>query len=150
MIDIFDRNGRMRQGTFNLYLWHKTKLDMSLECKTPGLFYDKPENQNFVENDQNPIPDDSDDKERSERSAKNFVEINKMLQKLHFYQKKEAPQDWKEWIDKTGSEEIFQKLLDLYTGCDYAFIEITLQSWPFTVLYQDQMYNDIKGDYIYP
>jgi hypothetical protein len=58
---------------------------MSLECKTPGLFYDKPENQNFVENDQNPIPDDSDDKERSERSAKNFVEINKMLQKLHFY-----------------------------------------------------------------
>jgi hypothetical protein len=72
------------------------------------------------------------------------------LQKIHYYQKKEKCEDWKEWIDKASNESIFQKLLDLYIGCDYAFIEITLQSWPFTVLYMDQTYDEIKGDYIFP
>jgi hypothetical protein len=80
---------------------------MSLECQTPGLFYDKPENQNFVQNEVNPVPADPEDQERAERSAKNFVEINNLLQKLHFYKKKDQPQDWKEWIDKTVNEEIF-------------------------------------------
>jgi hypothetical protein len=44
MIDIFDSKTRMRQGTFNLYLWQNKELDMSLDCQTPGLFYNKPEN----------------------------------------------------------------------------------------------------------
>ena len=52
---------------------------MSLECRTPGLFYDKPENQSFIENDQNSIPAEPEDPERAERSARNFVEINKLL-----------------------------------------------------------------------
>jgi len=38
VIDVFDSKQRMRQGTFNLFLWPDRKLDMSLECTTPGLF----------------------------------------------------------------------------------------------------------------
>ena len=41
-------------------------------------------------------------------------------------------------------------MLDLYTGCDYSLIEVSLQTWPFTVLYMDQIYDDIKGNYIFP
>jgi hypothetical protein len=37
MIDVFDTKTRMRQGTFNLFLWKNQQLDMSIECTTPGL-----------------------------------------------------------------------------------------------------------------
>lgn len=30
MIDIFDSKSRMRQGTFNLFLWQQKQLDMSI------------------------------------------------------------------------------------------------------------------------
>lgn len=56
MIDVFDSKTRMRQGTFNLFLWQKKELDMSLECSTPGLFYDKPQNLNDFE-DESGAPD---------------------------------------------------------------------------------------------
>jgi len=45
MIDVFDSKQRMRQGTFNLYLWQNRELDMSLECTTPGLFKVWPKSQ---------------------------------------------------------------------------------------------------------
>lgn len=81
---------------------------MSPECTTPGLFYDKPESQNFGEEEEN-IPDTGNSKSQS-----NFIEINKILQKIHYYQKKEKSDDWKEWLDKRSNEELFLKLLDLY------------------------------------
>jgi hypothetical protein len=37
-IDLFDEKFRLRQGTFNLYLWPKEKADISLKSKTPALF----------------------------------------------------------------------------------------------------------------
>lgn len=37
-IDIFDEKFRLRQGTFNLYLWPKKKADISLNTLTPALF----------------------------------------------------------------------------------------------------------------
>ena len=42
MIDIFDSLGRMRQGTFNLFLWKDKPLDISIGSKTPGLFEENP------------------------------------------------------------------------------------------------------------
>ena len=43
MIDVFDFKTRMRQGTYNLYLWNNQQLDMSVQCSTPGLLEDLPE-----------------------------------------------------------------------------------------------------------
>lgn len=43
MIDVFDEKQRMRQGTYNLYLWKNKELDMSLDSKTPGLFEENPD-----------------------------------------------------------------------------------------------------------
>jgi len=37
----------------------------------------------------------------------NFILINKMLQKVNYYHKKEKPEDFKEWIDKHSNESIF-------------------------------------------
>ena len=65
MIDIFDSKQRLRQGTFNLYLWMKKELDMSIDCTTPGLFYDKPESLNFGEDEPDAIP--ADDLETEEQ-----------------------------------------------------------------------------------
>ena len=36
-IDLFDEKLRLRQGTFNIYLWGKKKADISLQSETPGL-----------------------------------------------------------------------------------------------------------------
>ena len=33
----------MRQGTFDLYLWTDTPLDISIDSRTPGLFESNPE-----------------------------------------------------------------------------------------------------------
>jgi len=33
----------MRQGKYNLYLWQGKNLDMSIDCTTPGLFYEQPD-----------------------------------------------------------------------------------------------------------
>ena len=100
MIDVFDSKSRMRQGTFNLYLWKGKELDMSTDCTTPGLFYDKPENLNFYANEAPQPNGESKDQD-------NFIEINQLLQKIHYYHKKEKCEDFKEWIDKTSHETIF-------------------------------------------
>ena len=77
MIDIFDSKSRMRQGTYNLYLWQNRELDMSIDCTTPGLFYDKPEDiYSFGDDESAPIPGDPD---KAEKSAENFVKINQLL-----------------------------------------------------------------------
>ena len=73
-----------------------------------------------------------------------------MLQRVNFYQKRDKPQDHKEWIDRHSHETIFQQLLDLYQNCEYSFLEISLPIWPYAVLYMDRLYDDIKGDYIFP
>ena len=113
---------------------------MSVECTTPGLFS---ENPSQIDN-KIAVPAEGD------KSQDNFIEINKLLQRINYYQKKETAYDNKEWIDKTSSEAIFQKLFNLYLECQYSMIEITLPSWPYTVLYQDLLYEDIQMDYIFP
>jgi len=42
------------------------------------------------------------------------------------------------------------KYLELYYGCKYSFLEITFPCWPYTVLYKDQLYDEIRADYIIP
>ena len=37
-IDLFDEALRLRQGTFNLYLWPGRQADINHPSKTPGLF----------------------------------------------------------------------------------------------------------------
>ena len=56
VIDIFDQKQRMRQGTFNLYLWQNKALDMSVECSTPGLFKETP---SMIDNNQ-AVPSEAD------------------------------------------------------------------------------------------
>ena len=97
---------------------------MSIDCTTPGLFYDKPEDiYSFGDDESAPIPGDPD---KAEKSAENFVKINQLLQKIHYYHKNPKCDDWKDWIDRTSNETIYQDMLELYLGCDYAFIEISL------------------------
>ena len=138
VLDIFDMKQRMRQGTFNLFLWKNKPLDMSMACTTPGLFEEQPSQI------------DSTHEEASETSQKNFMEINKLIQRINYYKKKEGEEDNKEWIDKHCNEAIFQQLLQLYLNCEYAMLEVTLPSWPYTVLYMDLLYDDIKDEYIFP
>ena len=107
VIDIFDKKQRMRQGTFNLYLWQNKALDMSVECSTPGLFKETP---SMIDNNL-AVPSETD------KSQENFIEINKLIQKINYYKKKENTDDQKDWIDKTSNEAIFQKLFDLYLNC---------------------------------
>ena len=128
MIDVFDTKTRMRHGTFNLFLWKNQQLDMSIECTTPGLL----------------------DSNEDEESYSKFVKINQLLQKIHYYHKKEKQDDLKEWIDRTSSEEIYQQLLKLYLECNFSMIEVSFPGWPYPVLYQDQMYDEIKEDYCFP
>ena len=75
---------------------------MSPECTTPGLFYERPESQSFDEQQEivpGGVAGSADD-----TSQQNFIEINKLLQKIHYYQKKEKTDDWKEWLDKRSNE----------------------------------------------
>ena len=95
VLDIFDMKQRMRQGTFNLFLWKNKPLDMSMACTTPGLFEEQPSQI------------DSTHEEASETSQKNFMEINKLIQRINYYKKKEGEEDNKEWIDKHCNEAIF-------------------------------------------
>lgn len=44
IIDIFDEKTRMRQGSYSLFIWKGKQADLSVECKTPGLFVELPEN----------------------------------------------------------------------------------------------------------
>lgn len=113
---------------------------MSVECSTPGLFKEAP---SVIDNNL-AVPSESD------KSQENFIEINRLIQKINYYQKKENIDDQKDWIDKTSNEAIFQKLFDLYLNCQYSMIEISLPSWPFKVLYQDLLYEDVQMDYIFP
>lgn len=41
----------------------------------------------------------------------------------------------KEWIDRTSSEAIYEQLLNLYLGCEFAMIEVSFPAWPYAVLY---------------
>ena len=43
IIDIFDEQTRMRQGSYSLFIWKGKQADLSVECKTPGLFLEQPE-----------------------------------------------------------------------------------------------------------
>ena len=107
MLDIFDCKQRMRQGTFNLFLWQNKKLDMSIDCTTPGLFYDKPENLGFGGEEQAIPAGDGEDEEAQKKSMDNFKEINQLLQRINFYHKRPKQDDWKEWIDRHSHEAIF-------------------------------------------
>jgi hypothetical protein len=73
-------------------------------------------------------------------------EINEILQRIHFYDKTEK----KSVVDLHSNEALFSKLLTLYRSGDCAYLEVTLPSWSHTVLYMDELYNDIGTDYIYP
>ena len=53
------------------------------------------------------------------------MEINQLLQKIHYYSKREKCDDTKEWIDRMTNEGIYQKFLTLYTDCEYSFIEVS-------------------------
>ena len=110
---------------------------MSLECSTPGLFEELPSQIH-------------PDQKSSDVSQKNFIEINKLIQRIHYYKKKDGIEDNKEWIDKHCNEAIYQQLLHMYLNCEYSMIEVSLPSWPHTVLYQDLLYDDIKDEYIFP
>jgi hypothetical protein len=37
-IDLFDEKLRLRQGTFNLFLWPASEADINIPSKTPGLY----------------------------------------------------------------------------------------------------------------
>jgi hypothetical protein len=52
-----------------------------------------------VELEHNPVKD--------EFSMEKFIEINQLLQKINFYQKKDNTDDFKTWIDRHNSETIF-------------------------------------------
>lgn len=110
MVDIFDRKSRMRQGTYNLFLWKNKELDMSLDYTTPGLFYDLPENLCDFGDQENGGVDELKKSVNFEKSRDKFIEINRLLQKIHFYEKKEKCDDWKEWIDSASNAQIYQKL----------------------------------------
>ena len=49
IIDVFDEKTRMRQGSYSLFVWKGKQADLSVECKTPGLFMDHPEKMDDIE-----------------------------------------------------------------------------------------------------
>lgn len=79
VIDVFDRMTRMRQGTFDLFLWPGLKPDMSVDTMTPGLF-----DEEFLE-----MANQSSEKKISDETFGCMKEINQLLQRIHFYEKKE-------------------------------------------------------------
>ena len=70
MIDVFDNKERMRQGTFNLFLWKDKTLDISINSQTPGLFESNPEDT---------LVDQVTSEGDLTISQKNFVEINRLI-----------------------------------------------------------------------
>ncbi len=76
MIDVFDSKGRMRQGTFNLFLWKNKKLDMSLDCTTPGLFYDLPESLCGFGLSENEGVEELSEENGFKKNRENFKKIN--------------------------------------------------------------------------
>jgi hypothetical protein len=76
-VDIFDDKLRLRQGTFNLYLWPLTKADLGLNTETPGLF-----------------------------DSEALKEINTLLSKIDLYQKNPTIKDNKDWIDQKSKDAI--------------------------------------------
>jgi len=79
-----------------------------------------------------------------------LIEINRLLQQIHYYTKVDNPDDCKQWVDRYSSESIFETLFKLYVECDASFIEVQLPSFPHTVMYMDKVYNEINEDYVFP
>lgn len=55
------------------------------------------------------------------------------------------------WLDKASRDAIQQKLFELYlenTGS--AFLEVSFPEFGHTVIYSDNMYDQIKSQYIFP
>ena len=73
---------------------------MSFDCKTPALIEDMTD-QEFEELTGKKA-------EFKKHSVKNFKAINELLQRVNFYEKKERPDDNKQWIDKYSWEAIYK------------------------------------------
>mmetsp|Transcript_457 Transcript_457/g.445 ORF Transcript_457/g.445 Transcript_457/m.445 type:complete len:115 (+) Transcript_457:97-441(+) len=111
---------------------------MSFSFKTPGLFLDEQ-----VMDQVQPFPD-------GERIRQSLIDINRLLQKISFYQKQDKVNDFKAWIDQHCKEAVFETLFKFYTQCDFPLIEVTLPCFSAPVLYMDVMYEEPSLDYVYP
>ena len=85
-----------------------------------------------------------------EKSIENLVNINSLLQQIHYYEKKREIESSKEWIDRHSKEEVYLKFLNMYTECQFSFIEVSFNSFPYTVLYQDVIDEDIYAQLVQP
>lgn len=55
------------------------------------------------------------------------------------------------WLDKMSREAIQQRLFELYieeTGV--AFLEVKFPEFGYPVIYSDNMYEGVKGQYVFP
>ena len=75
-INLFDSKKRLRQGTFDLYLWNNSKVDLSFRRRTPGL----PPNNEFSEKI-NSLLGKIDD--RSEYDQMTHTAINRHIQQYY-------------------------------------------------------------------
>ena len=115
---------------------------MSFDCKTPALI------ENMTDQEFEELTGKK--AKFKQQSVDNFKAINELLQRVNFYEKKERPDDNKQWIDKHSWEAIYQEQLRLHQATDFAMVEVQLPTFPHSVLYMDEMYDDLKGDFIYP